>query len=159
MTAFERGEIPAGLEDFADTIKAMTSDINYKYGFLTIDEGLVKAGSTQRRSGVHIDGNWLGERHGGHNSIMAHGPVHRLSGIEQQLVIASSTIGCDVFLGKYEQRGRFNGGDCSYVDTSSLKHLRTLPGVAYVGGACSMLHEAAPIDKDLKRTFVRINLV
>ena len=171
MRKFNAGEVPSDLEEFGKTIEDMTAGLSYKHGYLTIDEGIINAGSTQRRPGLHIDGNWVEGVNGischsppdpnrppGH--IMCHGtPGHIMDENEQHLVLASSAVGCDVFIGEYEMRGEFNGGDCSYLDESELDSIRTKTGVAYVGGSCSMLHAAAPVSQTSQRTFVRLNLV
>lgn len=153
-------------EKHARMIEDMTRGIEYRLGYLTLDETIVKSGHMQRRGGLHIDGNWTsGWRHGGwEGKVSCHGrhtprPGHISSGGEQLLVLAATEIGCAAFVGEWEDAGEFNGGDRGYVDRSTLKEVLTRPGVAYIGGACSMLHESVPVTRDTRRTFARLNLV
>ena len=76
---FKDQGLPDFISRFQDTVDGMLLNIDTKIDgvdqpiFITIDEKLIKKGSTHRRGGVHIDGYWIEE-------IQAHrGGGHRMS--------------------------------------------------------------------------------
>jgi hypothetical protein len=130
--------------------------------YMTIDQGHVKKGCSQRREGAHIDGNWLPD-------IRAHGTGGHVtmgwdSGggwIKENLtnggiIIASDCDGAKAYKGDFEGVcGK--GGDCSHIDLTSAKTVILKPNTVYLGNV-TMIHETMPAIKDIDRTFVRLTL-
>jgi hypothetical protein len=64
----KKGGLPSDLKRWQPTVEAMLKDINTNEEiYIMIDQGVVKAGSTHRRCGPHIDGHWCSDivSHGG----------------------------------------------------------------------------------------------
>jgi hypothetical protein len=141
------GEIllPAKYQRWIPTVKAMLRGIESALPmFLMVDQSRVAAGKSQRRGGVHIDGNWS-ER-----------PGDKFNPAEI-LVLASDVEGCRAYLGEYPEAQVGKGGDCSAVSLSGRKRVRCVADYAYVGTVAT-LHESIPIRRNCERTLVRINV-
>ncbi len=142
--------------------------------YLMVDQGVVKAGNTHRRSGVHVDGHWVINAHGGshgprhgplpvpardrHSPI---GPGHRgISAHGEALILASDVGACRAYIGEYERDfvADWRGGDCSDLDLSGLYPVDLMPNQAYIGDVFT-LHESVPVAQDCRRTLVRLNVV
>lgn len=150
--------------------------------YLMIDQDHVKAGSTHRRGGLHVDGYWqpsiqmhgvvprpshihsppkpkepIGPRHWHTPRDIPTGPRHgHARGAMESIILASDVIGCRAF------DGEWNGdigadGDCAHIDTSGLLAVDMMAGTAYAGDVF-MLHESLPIQRDCMRTVVRLNI-
>lgn len=70
MREFRKGDgLPADLIRWQPTVDAMLEQVDTDGPiFLMVDQSLVRAGTAQRRPGLHIDGYW-------DNGVRAHGPV------------------------------------------------------------------------------------
>lgn len=148
--------LPVELERWSPVVDVMLSGMKFSHAFLTVDENMLFAGNSHRRPGIHLDGAW-------DPGMLMHGapgPRHRphVARGNQLLILASNVEGCAAFNGEFLLE-EFNGGDCSSVPIGSLKRSRMLPGVAYVGDACSFIHEPLPMQADCRRSLVRLNVV
>lgn len=119
--------------------------------YLTIDEGLVQKGNTQRRPGLHVDGvgpkGEYGGWGGGGNPWASRG-----------MLVASSVFGCRAW--KKEFFGFPNeNGDCSHLEEQCMEEdeIKMLPNKIYF---CSPLcvHESVPMTETIYRQFVRLSL-
>lgn len=75
MVPFRPGEFPADLGRWDETIAAMLRGVTVPdVAYLMIDRSFVRAGAFHRRSGLHVDGNWIPEiqAHGGGGGMPAH---------------------------------------------------------------------------------------
>lgn len=168
--------LPSDLARWQPTVNAMLAGVDTDGPiYLMVDQGLVKAGSSHRRPGIHIDGYWVpalhahggGHRGGGHSGDSGEGQ-HRGGGHmtaswggsdygqHEALILASDITGCRALVGDY-QGVPGEGGDCTHVDTSGLKEVLLQPGFAYAGNV-TMLHESLPAAADCLRTLVRLNV-
>lgn len=61
MQEFRKADgLPAHLRRWQPTVDAMLDGVDTDGPiFLMVDQGLVRAGATQRRGGLHIDGHWI----------------------------------------------------------------------------------------------------
>lgn len=149
--------------------------------FLMIDQASVKAGSTHRRAGVHVDGYWVPSAGGHKHSASCHGggpsgpthcptPRHRPGpghkprattwadsrfDAPEGIILASTVSAARGFVGEYVGPvGEM--GDCASVDVSGLEEMPMHAGRVYAGNVCC-LHESLPVAADCLRTVVRIN--
>lgn len=164
--------LPSDLKDrWQHTVDAMLDGVDTDGPiYIMIDQGLVKAGTTQRRPGLHIDGYW-------HPAISAHGgdsghrgaPVSAAGvgedydpwktcelSVPEGLILASNISACRAVIGEYHEIPR-EGGDCSHVNVSGMDEVIMLPNTVYAGNV-GMLHESMPVSKDVQRTLVRLSV-
>lgn len=181
----KKGGLPSHLSRWERTVDAMLDGIDTDSTmYLMIDQGIVKAGSSHRRGGVHIDGNWIAELQchgtgggfghrtsptsshrtwGGHASRVespgGHGTGggHCAGGLYDESIILASDIAASAgYVGSWA--GEIgDGGDCSHVNTEHMDRVILESGVAHIGNVY-FLHESLPVNCDLTRTLVRINV-
>lgn len=156
--------LPADLARWQSTVDAMLSGVDVAGPvYLMVDQGLVKAGSTQRRGGLHIDGYWIAESqcHGSHSGRRVGwdtGPKWKHCDFSEPeaVILAGSVCASRALVGTYD--GKIgDGGDCRHIDTEGLREVVLREGVAYAGNV-SMLHESTPVVEDCYRTLVRLNV-
>ena len=163
-------EIP---NQFKELVSKMIEALPVKKGiaYFTIDGKFVEKGKTQRRGGVHIDGNFLpslkwgdGGGNGGGNGWKVGEGGRILSSIEHKLsyesktggmLIASSYPACKGWNGKFEGKA-YVGGDCTRLQGLGEGFVLK-PNTVYYGNS-QFLHESLPIDKDVHRVLARITL-
>ena len=123
-------------------------------GYLTIDEGFVKAGTTQRNPGKHVDGMYKGEVAGAWG-----GGGGGWGSTGNGMILVSNTDNLCSAWGGYFEGTPVGDGDCSHMDDQCNTKDRVIfkNGDAYwADGLC--VHEShAPI-KDTYRQFVRISM-
>ncbi len=162
---FKRHGLPRDLCRWQPTIDRMLDGIDTdKEIYLMIDQARVKASTTHRRPGVHIDGHWLPARHphqaSGHKThIMPrhgrHGHVTKYM-YDEAIILASDVSACTAYEGTWEgQAGP--GGDCQHIDLTGLRKIPCESNRVYAGNVC-MLHESMPVPEDCLRTVVRLNV-
>lgn len=137
--------LPSNLARWVPTVSAMLEGIETKQiMYLMVDQSEVVAGNSHRRSGAHIDGNWVDGDKGEFDP-------------SELLILASDVQGCAAYLGRYFINDVRAGGDCSHMKLRKFKRVMLEPNIAYV---CTVttIHESIPIDHDCKRTLVRINV-
>ncbi len=166
--------LPTALKRWQPTVDAMLKGIESPGPiYLMIDQGIVRAGNTHRRPGLHVDGNWVAgdmQRHthqhrpshhhpepkppeGGHR----HRPRHTHSGYMPEAVILASDVGaCRAVVGSFNGHPS-NDGCCDHIDVTRGKEIIFDPYRAYVGNV-TMLHESLPVTEDCFRTLVRLNV-
>lgn len=164
--------LPQELRRWQPTIDQMLSEVDTDGPiYLMIDQGLVKANTTHRRKGVHIDGYWIPElqAHGGGGSHRTH--IHTAAGRwentpqwnttsedwpDEAIILASSVSASAAYLGEWDGEIK-EGGDCSHLDLSNLQRLALQANKIYAGNV-TMLHESTPVMKDVLRSLVRLNV-
>lgn len=160
-------EIP---RQFKEAILKMIEVLPIKKGiaYLTVDGKLVEKGETQRRGGVHIDGNFIPEisdwSSGGGNGWKVGEGGRILSSEHHKLSYESKTGGmlivstypaCKGWNGKFKGKP-YIGGDCTRIKNLSEGFILKENTVYY--GNSQWLHESLPIDKTTHRIVVRITL-
>lgn len=151
--------LPADLTRWQDTVDAMLDGVNASGPiFLMVDQAPVKAATTQRRPGLHVDGYWNPALYAhGRHGVGGHGG-HRIDGAESEaLILASDVLGCAAYVGEFDGKPG-SGGDCAHIDASGLLRVDMEPGRAWAGHTLTMLHEALPVSRDCLRTVVRLNV-
>lgn len=198
----QREGLPREYERWQATVDAMLVDIKTDSPiYMMVDQGVIKAGVSHRRPGMHIDGYWIpaiqahstdnGGSHyvpekrkreergehatpsgahatrlsGRHGHITYDDPsIRKRPGVwktqdawtEEAIILASSHAACKVLTGEWEGRiGK--GGDCSHLDLSHMDELIMQSNTAYSGNLF-MLHESMPVEHDVARTLVRLNV-
>jgi hypothetical protein len=125
--------------------------------YFMADQGEVQAGSTHRRGGAHIDGNYGPTGFGNPGppgfKIMEYRMPDDLTG---GILLASTHTGCKAYSGTVEGNPA-KGGDCSHLDLSATDELIMKPSHAYFGNV-TMIHESLPTEADQERTVCRIIL-
>lgn len=154
--------LPPELSRWQETVDAMLEGIDAPGSiFLMIDQSPVRALTTQRRPGLHVDGSWnpaiYAHGHGdGDEPVRDRGPCHPHTR-EEILLLASDALGSAGYVGAFDGRPG-SGGDCSHIETDSLVKVDMEPGRVWAGPTLSMLHEALPVSRDCLRTVVRLNV-
>ena len=178
--------LPEDLARWQPTVDAMLEGIDTDQPvYIMIDQSLVRAGSTQRRPGLHIDGYWdPGVTAYGSHIAMAHRsrpshrgtpyrePIHRSRqphhacgdaswqsadfSAPEGIILASNVSAARGFVGSYE--GAIGDmGDCAHIDISNLDVLPMQSGCVYAGNV-NCLHESLPVAATCERTLVRLNV-
>jgi hypothetical protein len=147
------GSVPPMLDSWRGAISdffKMSEGYHGQVGYLTIDEKLLAAGDTTRRSGLHVDGvyrdgagAWGG---GGWGSVVT------------GMLTASSHVGCRAWDQKF---AGWPGeeGDCSHLGDECKPEACIVfePGeVWWLSGLC--VHESIPMETETKRQFVRLSM-
>lgn len=150
---FKDRALPKDISRWQGTVDAMLDGVDVDGPvYLMVDQGIVKAGATHRRPGVHVDGFW-------DPTLLAHtgmsGDVDDF--VPEGLLLASDVLGCRVFVGHYEGEPQ-EGGDCDHIDVSRLQVVELTPGRTWAGHTRTMLHESIPSAQDCQRTVVRLNV-
>ena len=157
--------LPEDLRRWQGTVDQMLAGVDTDSPiYLMIDQGVVKANTSHRRPGAHIDGYWIAakQRHGGSG-----GHVGRWDSPGQQwnscsfdkaeaLILASDVSASRALVGSFEGFPG-EGGDCSLLDLSNLAEVRLKAGIAYAGNV-TMVHESLPVLQDTTRTLVRLSV-
>lgn len=170
MLPFTKADgLPYDLARWQPTVDAMLDGVDVAGPiYLMIDQGMVRAGLTHRRPGVHIDGYWQPEvqAHGshqppqpgrGHIFAGSHG-THVSSGrASEALILASSVQGGAAWVGQYDGEPG-EGGDFSHIDLRNLERVPMTAGRAWAGNAMTTLHASIPLARDTPRTLVRLNV-
>lgn len=155
--------LPSDLKRWKTTVDQMLVGVDTDEAiYLMIDQGIVKANTSHRRPGAHIDGYWIAakQRHGGGGG---HAGAWEGSGWvscqfdkEEGLILASDVCASRALVGQFEGAPG-EGGDCSMLDLSQLAEVRLQAGIAYAGNV-TMVHESLPVDQDTMRTLVRLSV-
>lgn len=176
---FKGAALPAEVKRWQSTVDQMLIGVDVEGPmYLMVDQSFVKAGTPQRRPGLHIDGYWHKElsAHGGgsHRSIKAdgrHGGHSAHSGKEgwdfisrdpkdewdpEPLLLVSNISACAAYVGEYFDFPK-EGGDCSHIDASKMDKVVLEPDTVYAANV-TCLHESLPVPVDCLRTIVRINV-
>ena len=162
--------LPNELKRWQSTIDQMLLEVDSDGPiYLMIDQGLVKANTTHRRKGVHIDGYWIpelnvhGPQPGGHifakNGRWDNQPYWGLISEDwpdEALILASSVQASAAYIGEWDGDIK-EGGDCSHLDLSSLSRVSLEANRIYAGNV-TMLHESTPVMEDVLRTLVRLSV-
>lgn len=156
--------LPAHLKRWQPTVDQMLIGVDTDEPmYLMVDQGIVKANTSHRRPGAHIDGYWIAakQRHGGRGSHAGRwdtpSPQWNTCDFSkpEALILASDFCASRALVGEFEgQPGE--GGDCSMLDLSNLVEVRLQAGVAYAGNV-TMVHESLPVLQDTVRTLVRLS--
>ena len=147
---FQREGLPWRLSRWQATVDAMLIGVRTEGPiYLMVDQGVVGAGQTQRRSGLHIEMNWDAAN-------QYHAPRHRPASIPEMVILASDVGGCRAFVGILEGTPGPEG-QCDHIDLSGAREVVFHAGRAY-RGTVTTVHEALPIAVRTQRTVVRLNL-
>lgn len=158
--------VPAG---FHRTVTEMVSGLPFKRGiaYLTVDGREVEKGSTHRRGGKHIDGNYIPEvcgwGSGGNGWKVGEGgrtltSEHHRQSYESEtggMLIASTYPACKGWIGNFKGKAK-EGGDCSHISELNDGFIMK-PNTVYYGNS-QFLHESLPIDQTVHRTIIRVTL-
>lgn len=153
-----RPTMPEGYEDYIIPVTKLLHEANWQYGegHMTVDEKVVRAGSSQRRPRPHVDGCYVKEQsywgHGGGWNHSCNNTGKKLGRME--VIVAASAEGCRVWTGKYDADPK-SDGDLSHIQ-EQLKHGTVLdPNCGYLFSP-DCIHESMILQQDTQRTFLRI---
>lgn len=149
--------MPEGFVDYDPLVETLLRSAGLTNGraFVTVDEKVVKAGTSQRRPGPHVDGCYNPQLHvwghggGGWNHHCNNIPIPRMP-----IIVASSVAGCVAWRGVFNAEPR-NDGDLSHVQLGEGELLP--PNVGYLLTP-DCIHESRTFEQDTRRTFLRIAL-
>jgi hypothetical protein len=157
--------LPSDLKRWQTTVDQMLAGIDTDEPiYLMIDQGVIKANTSHRRPGAHIDGYWIAakQRHGGGGGHASRwdNPSPQWNTCDfskpEALILASDFCASRALVGEFEGAPG-EGGDCSMLDLSELSEVRLQAGIAYAGNV-TMVHESLPVAKDTVRTLVRLSV-
>jgi len=170
----QRDGLPEHLQRWQPTVDAMMDGIETgEPVFIMIDQSIMKAGNTQRRPGVHIDGIWISDdwdvetgwktdpgniqKMGTHDTGRHQTTPPKEPRKPQSIILASNVEGCAAYAGDWD--GEIGeGGDASRLDLSRLQKRILNPFTAFSGDAMTLLHESIPVKHACQRTLVRLNV-
>lgn len=152
--------------EYAPIVLNLLEKLPIKTGnaYLTIDEKLIHAGESHRRGGPHVDGNYIFSWGGGGGWLTGcdgrYLPLdkHRLQYCADKggMLIASTYSACKGWLGEFSDEPE-QGGNCSHIDTSSLKEIMLDANKLYWGNS-TFIHESLPVAENVYRQLIRITL-
>lgn len=156
-------------QKFKASVRKMIEVLPIKKGiaFLTVDGKKIRKGISHRRGGKHIDGNFIPDKTewggGGGNGWKVGGDgrslppeIHKLSYESKTggMLIVSDYSSCKGWNGKFNGKANV-GGDCSHIKTGRGFKLKS--NTVYYGNS-QFIHESLPLNKNVHRTLIRINL-
>lgn len=162
MRPVRKGEkLPSDLSRWQATVDAMLESVDVSgYIYLTVDQGVMEPGDTQRRAGPHIDGNWVIDGYSTGHRVMAWdtgGGKWNTKNLEAGgIILACDRDGAKAYKGEFSGVVG-DGGDCSHLDLSGAEVETLVSNKAYIGSV-NMVHEAMPAQECGERTFVRLTL-
>lgn len=116
-------------------------------GYITIDEKIVRAGTTHRRAGLHVDGLYRG-----HAGAWGGGPWGGGG-----MITVASTRNCRAWNQTFEGWPG-DDGECDHLAGQCRDGASTLfdaKTAYYLEGLC--VHESVPVPQDTARQFVRLS--
>lgn len=157
-TTGDKVYLPDHLNAYTQSVQELCDSLSYTGRIhVTIDEKRLKAGETQRKPELHVDGRFMkdidlgveGWNNSGWNHTCNELPVERMS-----VAVASSVSRCRV------HNGIFEGTPSEQGD---LSHIRDQVGTGLLVPANEWhllspdcVHESLPMDKDVERSFIRV---
>lgn len=153
MMPFELSSIqtlPPALHHYKQTVQQLInfSSVQRGIAYLTIDEKFVRAGSTHRRAGLHVDGvfhNGCGGWGGGSGGWGATG-----------FITVASERGCRVYPGTFVGAPGPDG-ECEHLAEQCTHGVDLEPSTAYwLDPLC--VHESLRMEADTRRIFVRLSM-
>ena len=162
--------LPDWLKRWDTIVKKMLEGVETEdFICLTIDQGHIEKGTTQRRNGKHVDcaynlnfefndnptpgfKQYLSATHGAPPPI----PGHRPRAIGGGMLLAASHIGCKGY------RGTIDGwpemyGDCDHLNVEQTEVVELQSNVVYLANA-TMVHETIGAACEQDRQFVRLSM-
>lgn len=169
MLPFDLSNLNEVPDRYKKLVTKMISFLPNKEGiaYLTIDGKKVNKGETQRRGGIHVDGNYLKEgdwSNGGGNGWKVGEGGSKLTSEEHKksyksktggMIITSTYSSSKGWNGKFKGNPK-EGGDCSHI--KNIGEGFTLKSHRVYYGNSQFLHESLPLNKKVHRTIVRITL-
>jgi len=140
--------IPENIKHYTAVIERLIimSGFNSGIGYITIDEKYVKAGTTHRRPGVHVDDYSWG---GGSGTGTIWG--------SRGMLLVSNVIGCKAWSQNVVGRPG-KDGDCTHLkpQLQEKNAILLLPNIVYwLDGKC--IHESIEVKEDCYRQFIRLS--
>jgi hypothetical protein len=148
-----------GFEDYLEIVKSLCGAAGAHTGsaHMTVDEGEIERGTTQRRPGPHVDGCFVPSHNGWEHTGGGWKHYCNNTGTEygrMPVIVASNIARCKAWKGVFAGEPK-NDGDLSHLE---LPEGEILPAnVAYLLSP-DCIHESLPMIETVKRTFLRIAL-
>lgn len=150
--------MPKGFEDYLNPVKDLLSACGKQAGpvYMTVDEKVVKSGTSQRRPGPHVDGHFIKNAeaphwgHGGWNHTCNNVPIPRMN-----IIVASSFPACKAWAGEFDGEPK-NDGDLSHLNLGEGEILEANTGYLL---SPDCVHESMPMEQDTERTFLRLAFI
>lgn len=145
--------LPATLTQWKPALESIVTHSKVKkgVGYLTIDEAHVKAGTTHRRPGLHVDGigpnGTIGGWGGGGGSWGQNG-----------MLVAASHVGCRAWEKNFDGQAVSNG-DCAHLRDQCCEEDQIVMGAGEVYWCGPLaVHESLTMTADCARQFVRVSM-
>ena len=146
-----------GFEDYNDMIRQLCGAAGYTGPevHVTVDEKVVQAGMSQRRTDAHVHGHFVKSEgvwgHPGWNHFCNEVPIPRMS-----VIVAASVAGCIGYRGDFEGEPR-NDGDLEHI-RDQLGEGELLPANQGFLLSPDCVHESIRYKEPTQRGFLRIAL-
>lgn len=161
-----RPAMSEGFEDYLEPVLVLIQAAGAITGtaHMTVDEKVIKRGSSQRKPGPHVDGCFIptvqawGHGDGGGGGRWNHYCNHITGRIIQRMpvIVASSVQGCRAWRGDFEATPTVSG-DLSHIH-HKLGSGEVLPANHGYLLSADCIHESMIFEEDTRRTFLRIAL-
>lgn len=140
---------PNSIKEYEQSVQELCDKLRYR-GIIhvTVDEKELKVGDTQRKPELHVDGRFDGQG-SSWNHYCNELPLPRMS-----VAVASNVARCKVY------NGEFDGvpseqGDLSHI-RDQVGEGTLVPSNEWHLLSPDCVHESLPMDKDCKRSFIRV---
>lgn len=176
---YKESGLPKQYKHWQNTVDQMLDHVDTDEAiYLMVDSGIVKANTSHRRAGRHIDGYWVDvEGLQGHRGSLwkydarelgfHSGSGHRgkVDGngwdevnldVPEALILASNFTSSRGFIGEYD--GIIGeGGNCESIDVSHMDEIILQKDNVYISNV-GFIHESLPVSEDVQRTLIRLNI-
>lgn len=158
-------EMPTGYEDYLESVASLCRAAGALRGVahMTVDEKIVSAGMSQRRSRPHVDGCFIPAKMSwGHDGPTGPGWNHYCNNVSTEIIgrmpviVASSSAGCRVWKGEFHG-DPLNDGDLSHI-ADQLGIGEVVPANFGYLLSADCVHESMIFPVATQRSFLRIAL-
>lgn len=159
MITEDGGFLPIQYNFLTSIIKPMIDPIismgkKISGGYIMVDCDTIEKGENHRRTGAHIDGEWIGGMWHTCNRIS----YEKIDQKPQIMLLTSNYPLCKIYKGEWS--GIVGaGGDCSEIDKSNMIEQILEPNKIYMADPLSLIHESIPSLEKITRILVRIHLI
>lgn len=153
-TSAKKVELPNHIKQYEKSVQELCDSINYT-GIIhvTVDEKELKAGQTQRKPELHVDGRFTGSLWGhpnpGWNHVCNEIPLQRMT-----VAVASNVARCKVYQGDFVGQPS-EQGDLSHI-RDQVGDGEVIPENEWYILSPDCVHESLPAETNTRRSFIRV---
>lgn len=164
MHGFDAGDpvMAVGFADYLEPVRTLLAAARVTFGkcWMTVDESLVRAGTSHRKPGPHVDGRFTlkNETPGWSQQGSWNHSCNLVPTTRTPVIIAASVAGCRVWTGRFQGQPSETGDLSHIADQLATAQTSLLPASFgfLLSGDC--VHESIVYEEDTYRSFLRIAL-